>query len=386
MIPMLFNLMIYDNPIQTGVQSCEYTDDLTFFTAHKDLHTATDKLQTQMDSLNKWSQQWGLKINYTKTKTMCFTNKRDYYNQDVHHHVADYDSGGQFTEKDKITSFDAFKRERNLPKQYKNLIISRSKERLVCLFMTDNFSECSLSVIAENKPTVCSPLTLRPGARETFDEVQTLQKKNVFLLVDEVQIRPTVSFSGGLLSGMAENNRACKATSILITRNPSSPDLTIVSPHLALETSWTPLTRLNSDHLSIEFPSPPTNPLTTSPQDFHQHQQSNWEAFIIHTTKIFRNAPLPSSSTQGEAFIRLTLQTTANRFIHRGCRKDFIPYLLPFAILLINQRDVLCSTNPNDPSLPDLINNITSAISTHFRQTWIDKVQSHSLQQNLSGT
>ncbi|KAF2356357.1 hypothetical protein FHG87_012887 [Trinorchestia longiramus] len=54
--------------------------------------------------------------------------------------------------------------------------------------------------------------------RETFDKVQTLQQKNVFLSVGEVQIRPTVSISGGLLSGMAENNRNCKATSILITR------------------------------------------------------------------------------------------------------------------------------------------------------------------------
>ncbi|KAF2349128.1 hypothetical protein FHG87_020117 [Trinorchestia longiramus] len=54
--------------------------------------------------------------------------------------------------------------------------------------------------------------------RETFDKVQTLQQKNVFLLVDEVQIRPTVSFSSGLLSGMAESNRGCKAISILITR------------------------------------------------------------------------------------------------------------------------------------------------------------------------
>ncbi|KAF2344673.1 hypothetical protein FHG87_024571, partial [Trinorchestia longiramus] len=54
--------------------------------------------------------------------------------------------------------------------------------------------------------------------RETFDKVQTLQQKNEFLLVDEVQIHPTVSFSGGLLSAMAENNRDCKASSILITR------------------------------------------------------------------------------------------------------------------------------------------------------------------------
>ncbi|KAF2355232.1 hypothetical protein FHG87_014015 [Trinorchestia longiramus] len=65
-----------------------------------------------------------------------------------------------FLQKDKITSFDAFKPERNLQKQYKNLIISRSEERLVCLFMTDYFSECSLSVNVKNKPTLCSPLTL----------------------------------------------------------------------------------------------------------------------------------------------------------------------------------------------------------------------------------
>ncbi|KAF2362734.1 hypothetical protein FHG87_006507 [Trinorchestia longiramus] len=65
-----------------------------------------------------------------------------------------------FLQKYKITSFDAFKPERNLQKQYKNLIISRSKERFVCLFMTDNFSECSLSVTVKNKPTLCSPLTL----------------------------------------------------------------------------------------------------------------------------------------------------------------------------------------------------------------------------------
>ncbi|KAF2346278.1 hypothetical protein FHG87_022966 [Trinorchestia longiramus] len=137
-----------------------------------------------------------------------------------------------FLQKNKITSFDAFKPERNLQKQYKTLIISRSKERLVCLFMTDNFSECSLSVIVKKKPhfvfltnahsetfwcchaNASSSTSLHHQVlRGTFDQVQTLQQKNVFLLVDEAQIRPTVSISGWLLSGMAENNRECKATS-----------------------------------------------------------------------------------------------------------------------------------------------------------------------------
>ncbi|KAF2358563.1 Protein of unknown function DUF4817 [Trinorchestia longiramus] len=76
------------------------------------------------------------------------------YKMHLRHQLTDNDYKG------KITSVDAFKPERNLQKQYKNLIISRSKERLVCLFMTDNFSECSLSVIVENKPTLCSQLTL----------------------------------------------------------------------------------------------------------------------------------------------------------------------------------------------------------------------------------
>ncbi|KAF2344998.1 hypothetical protein FHG87_024246 [Trinorchestia longiramus] len=70
--------------------------------------------------------------------------------------------------------------------------------------------------------------------RETFDKVQTLRQKNVFLLVDEVQIRPTVSFSGGLLSAMAENNRDCKATSILCVMMKSlhkGPSLMISDTH-----------------------------------------------------------------------------------------------------------------------------------------------------------
>lgn len=51
--------------------------------------------------------------------------------------------------------------------------------------------------------------------KETFDKVQKPQQKNVLLLIDEVQIRPIVAFSGGVLSGMAENNPDCKATSML---------------------------------------------------------------------------------------------------------------------------------------------------------------------------
>ncbi|KAF2352795.1 hypothetical protein FHG87_016449 [Trinorchestia longiramus] len=110
-----------------------------------------------------------------------------------------------FLQKDKITSFDAFKPERNLQKQYKNLIISRLKERLVCLFMTENFSECSLSMIFENKLTLYSPLTLSAfkngisvplfkilhpnnGLRSYIQSDKTVRLAMNYLVLEEVHI------------------------------------------------------------------------------------------------------------------------------------------------------------------------------------------------------
>ncbi|KAF2356951.1 Reverse transcriptase domain, partial [Trinorchestia longiramus] len=97
-------------------------------------------------------------------------------------------------QKDKITSFDAFKPERDLQKQYRNLILSRSKGRLVCLFMTDNFSESSLSVIFENKPTLCSPLTLTHTSAcvDTEKEIKLVFLTRQFELLSQKQFSMNV--------------------------------------------------------------------------------------------------------------------------------------------------------------------------------------------------
>ena len=49
----------------------------------------------------------------------------------------------------------------------------------------------------------------------TFEKVKIDQQKYVFLLVDEVKIRLTVAFAGGVLSGMEKNDENSKATSML---------------------------------------------------------------------------------------------------------------------------------------------------------------------------
>ncbi|KAF2350072.1 Ribonuclease H domain [Trinorchestia longiramus] len=74
--PLLFNIMVYDTPVVEGICSCEYADDLAFYTQHPNLRIATDTLQQQLTALHNWSKQWGLKINLLKNKCMLFTNKR----------------------------------------------------------------------------------------------------------------------------------------------------------------------------------------------------------------------------------------------------------------------------------------------------------------------
>lgn len=61
---------------------------------------------------------------------------------------------------DKIKSFAEFLPEKNLRKKYRNLIISRTKEKFVCLFMSEKMTCCNLSIIVENRPTLCSPLIM----------------------------------------------------------------------------------------------------------------------------------------------------------------------------------------------------------------------------------
>ena len=60
--------------------------------------------------------------------------------------------------KDKILSFATFLPDNELHKTYKNIIITRTVDKCVCLFMQSDFSESNLINIV-HKSTLCSPLT-----------------------------------------------------------------------------------------------------------------------------------------------------------------------------------------------------------------------------------
>jgi ribonuclease HI len=73
--PLLFNVMMRDLPSLPGVVTAEYAD-VTFFTSSPDINTATTRLQSQLSQFFNWTKTWGLTLNLSKTKCMCFTNKQ----------------------------------------------------------------------------------------------------------------------------------------------------------------------------------------------------------------------------------------------------------------------------------------------------------------------
>jgi hypothetical protein len=65
--------MMRDLSSLPGVVTAEYADDVTFFTSSPDINGAT---QSQLSQFFNWTKIWGLTLNLSKTKCLCFTNKQ----------------------------------------------------------------------------------------------------------------------------------------------------------------------------------------------------------------------------------------------------------------------------------------------------------------------
>ena len=63
--------------------------------------------------------------------------------------------------------------------------------------------------------SIVSSVNIDQILKKTLQKVKNDQQRNAFLIVDEVKIRPTVAFSGGVLNGVAKNDPDSKATAML---------------------------------------------------------------------------------------------------------------------------------------------------------------------------
>ena len=59
--------------------------------------------------------------------------------------------------RDRIKSFSDFVADKKIHKDYGNFVINRSSDRCAFLFMSSDFRECEMTVLVQNKSTLCSP-------------------------------------------------------------------------------------------------------------------------------------------------------------------------------------------------------------------------------------
>ena len=63
-----------------GVNVGMYADDLDISYSHRDVDTATSKVQAALDELDEWADTWNMNVSETKTKTILFSTHRDEVN------------------------------------------------------------------------------------------------------------------------------------------------------------------------------------------------------------------------------------------------------------------------------------------------------------------
>ena len=76
--PCLFTIMINDlfHNCAMGVKYSIYADDCAFWIGGYKIPECIQALQQTLDSIDTWSQEWGLQLSLPKTKAMIFTRRR----------------------------------------------------------------------------------------------------------------------------------------------------------------------------------------------------------------------------------------------------------------------------------------------------------------------
>ena len=156
----------------------------------------------------------------------------------------------------------------------------------------------------------------------------------------------------------------------------TSPDISLISAHLALAVSWNIDIRLTSDHLpiSIDFVNDQPNPRIT--KSFTNFRLADWNGYRLELERLVSQLPPPSSCASGEKDLRKAIQTAAKHHIPAGFRSDHLPNKSREVSELENRYDDLRQHDSNDPELGNLANEIKMARDKSSREKWCGFVES----------
>ena len=186
---------------------------------------------------------------------------------------------------------------------------------------------------------------------------------------------------GEIFSDSIENSALCVLNTDTPTRlpnngNPNSPDLTLISAHLALPALWTTHVKLNSDHLPITIDLGDDSPPARSARTYTNFRLADWGKYLLETEANFASLPDPVSCDAGEKVFRGVLLEASGHCIPSGHRKNYSPGLPREAVPLVSRRDVLRQTDPTDPEIDNLNDEISMVVCDANRKAWNDKVKS----------
>jgi len=74
--PLLFNIMMQDMPLDDNVEIYTFADDITLACSGSDPAVVASNMQSYLDSLGWWFEEWKFTVNSTKTKMQYFTRKK----------------------------------------------------------------------------------------------------------------------------------------------------------------------------------------------------------------------------------------------------------------------------------------------------------------------
>ena len=195
---------------------------------------------------------------------------------------------------------------------------------------------------------------------------------------------------GQIVADAIENSTAVCLNEDTHTRRPasinqpnSSPDISIVSAHLAPSLLWSTVDTLNSDHLPIlisfaDFNMAPPR----SRKTFTNFRRADWNAFTSELESLVDDLDPPSSCMKGEKLLREAVLTAAKHHIPSGYRQVFIPAFPPQAARLSDERDRLRSSNPLDPEVARLNAEISGLVVEERRARYKEFIEKSSPSQN----
>ena len=136
-----------------------------------------------------------------------------------------------FMARDRIKSFSEFLPDKKLHKEYNNVVITRRSDRCAFLFMSSDFRECEMTVLVENKSTLCSPLTCF-AYKSIMVSVTPVHKLTASFQFEVVkQAAMVVEQAGGTVLGSITDNHKINQLYCKMFDRPSESDYPATATH-----------------------------------------------------------------------------------------------------------------------------------------------------------